>query len=263
MACSRAATAGENVLPVFFQPGEERGIAEQAVFGDLGIAGAEFALRQRVEQRGVGDHHHRLMEGADQILAVARIDAGLAADRTVDLRQQRGRHLHIIEPAPHRCRGKAGEIADDAAAERDHKIAALDARRDDRLAYGLERRVALGALADRHHDARGLDAGRFQRGFGGGEMMAGDGLVGDERHARAAAQRLDARAEAGEQAAADDDVIGARTERDLHHRRLTRTQRRGHDAVSAPRCLGISAMISSTMVSCGSSRDCTVMSDNA
>ena len=83
MACSRAApgAAGEDVLPVRLQPGEERGVAEQSVFGDLGIAGAEFALRQRVEQRGVGDHQDRLMEGADQILAVAGIDAGLAADR--------------------------------------------------------------------------------------------------------------------------------------------------------------------------------------
>ena len=43
MACSRAGAAGEDVAPVRFQPGEERGIAEQPVFGDLGIAGAEFA----------------------------------------------------------------------------------------------------------------------------------------------------------------------------------------------------------------------------
>ena len=37
-------TAGENVLPVLFEPGEKRGIAEQPVFGDLGITGAEIAL---------------------------------------------------------------------------------------------------------------------------------------------------------------------------------------------------------------------------
>ena len=63
-------TAGENVLPVRLQPGEEAGVAEQAVFGDLGIAGAELARRQRVEQRGIGDHQDRLMERADQVLAV-------------------------------------------------------------------------------------------------------------------------------------------------------------------------------------------------
>ena len=51
-------------------------------------------------------------------------------------------------------RGKSGEIADHAAAERDDEIAALDARGDDRLAHRLERGVALGALARRHDDAR-------------------------------------------------------------------------------------------------------------
>ena len=73
------------------------------------------------------------MERADQILAVGGIDRGLAADRGIDLCQQRGRHLHVIETAPHRRRGKAGEIADDAAAERDHEIAAFDARGNDRF----------------------------------------------------------------------------------------------------------------------------------
>ena len=80
------------------------------------------------------------MERADQVLAVRRIDAGLAADRGIDLRQQRGRHLHEIDAAPHDRRGKAGEIADHAAAERDHEIVALDARRDQRLADLLEDR---------------------------------------------------------------------------------------------------------------------------
>ncbi len=64
-------TAGEQVAPVGLEPGEERGVAEQPVFRHLGIAGAEFALRQRVEQRGVGDHQDRLIERADQVLAVA------------------------------------------------------------------------------------------------------------------------------------------------------------------------------------------------
>src|SRR6185312_14465339 len=98
----------------------------------------EFAGGERIEQRGVGDHQNRLVKGADQVLAVARIDAGLAADRRVDLRQQRGRHLHEIDAAAYARRGEAGEIADDAAAERDHQIAALDARADDLLADALE-----------------------------------------------------------------------------------------------------------------------------
>ena len=59
MSCQFASSQAKNA-----------GVAEQAVFGDLGIAGAEFAQRQRVEQRRVGDHQNRLVEGADQVLAV-------------------------------------------------------------------------------------------------------------------------------------------------------------------------------------------------
>ena len=126
--------AGEDVGVVGLEPGEEGLVAEHAVFGDFGIAGAELARRQRVEHRGVGDDQHRLMERAEQILALRRVDAGLAADGGIDLRQQRGRHLHEIDAAAQDRRGKAGEIADHAAAERDHEIVALDLGRDQRLA---------------------------------------------------------------------------------------------------------------------------------
>ena len=79
--------AAEYVGMVGLQPGEEGGIAQHAIFGDFGIAGAELARRERVEHRGVRDHQHRLVKGAKQILALRRIDPGLAADRRVDLRQ--------------------------------------------------------------------------------------------------------------------------------------------------------------------------------
>src|ERR1700735_3501435 len=44
--------AAEDLAPIVFQPREERRVAEQSIFGDFGIAGAEFALRQSVETRG-------------------------------------------------------------------------------------------------------------------------------------------------------------------------------------------------------------------
>ena len=65
----RLGIAGRERRRVRLQPGEEVGVAEQAVFRHLGIAGAEVARRQRVEQRGVGQHQSRLVEGADQVLA--------------------------------------------------------------------------------------------------------------------------------------------------------------------------------------------------
>ena len=118
-------------------------IAEQAVFHHLGVTGAQLALRQGVEQRGVGNHQDRLIERADQVLALAGVDRGLAADRRIDLGQQRGRHLHVIDAAPdHRC-GKTRQIADHAAAERDDQIAALDPGGDQSIADPLEHAEAL------------------------------------------------------------------------------------------------------------------------
>ena len=66
------------------------------------------------------------MEGADEVLALRRVDAGLAADRGIDLRQQRGRDLHEVHAAASDRGGKAGEVADDAAAKREDDIAALE-----------------------------------------------------------------------------------------------------------------------------------------
>ena len=99
------------------EPGEEGGIAEKAVFRDFGIACREFAAGQRVEKGDVGKDGARLVERADEILAVRRIDAGLAADRGIDLGQQRRRNLDEVDAAAQDRCGKAGEIADDAATQ--------------------------------------------------------------------------------------------------------------------------------------------------
>ena len=92
------------------------------------------------------------MEGADQILAVGGIDRGFAADRRIHIGEQRGRNLHVIDAAPHHRRGETGEIADDAAAERDHEIVALDAHGNDRLADLLEDAIAFRDFAGRNDD---------------------------------------------------------------------------------------------------------------
>src|SRR5690606_33961343 len=203
----------------------------------------------------------------DEILALPRIDPGLAADRGVDLRKQRGWDLHEIEAAAHAGRRKPREVTHHPAAKREHEIAALDARGDDRLAYGLEGGRAFGALTLGHHDARRVDAGRSERRLDRGEMMPRYRLVGDDRGAGARPQGSDALVELADQAAADEDVVGALAERDGHGDRLGATQRRGHGAppvrASRPRWSATAAMISLTTVSCGSSRDCTTMSDCA
>src|SRR5262249_44057481 len=163
--------ACKQLPPIRLQPGEEASIPDQSVFGDFGIARAELACRQRVEQRGVGQDQHRLMERTDEVLALAGIDCGLAADRGIDLRKQRGGDLHIVETAADNRSGKAGKIADDAATERHHDIGALDARGNQRFADSLEHREALRSLARWYRHRRGADAGGSKRGLGRREMM--------------------------------------------------------------------------------------------
>ena len=65
------------------------------------------------------------MKRADMVLAMRRIDPGLAANGTVDLRQKRGRNLHEPNAASQNCRSKPGQIADDATAKGHDHIATL------------------------------------------------------------------------------------------------------------------------------------------
>ena len=77
---------------------------------------------------------------------------------------RRGRDLDEAHAAPQRRGAEAGEIADDAAAERDDEVAPLDPRLDQRVADPREFGVGLGRLARRADDRpavvspRGLEA---------------------------------------------------------------------------------------------------------
>ena len=84
----------------------------------------------RVSQRvQVAQHALRLVEGADHVLAERVVDRGLAAHRRIDLRQQRRRHLHEGHAAHVAGGGKAGDVADHAAAEREQHGLAVAALR--------------------------------------------------------------------------------------------------------------------------------------
>ena len=69
------------------------------------------------------------------------VDADLAADRAVHLRQQRRRHLHDRDAAQVGGRGEPGDVADHAAAEGD------DRGRRDRRSRGSARRRSAPTVA--------------------------------------------------------------------------------------------------------------------
>ncbi len=186
-----------------------------------------------------------------------------------DLRQQRGRHLHKIDPAAQDRGREAREVADHAAAERDHQIVAFDLGGDQRLADLFETGIGLRALAFLDNDARAGDPGLRQRGLGLLKPVFCHVAVGDDGGPRAGPQRGDAPAQRPQHVAADDDVIGAIAERDIDGDRIGMFQRRGHGVtpilswvcVQPPHRKACRAsMHSSTIFSCGTSRDQIVKS---
>ena len=89
----------------------------------------------------------RLVKRADQVLAERVIDADLAADRAVHLRQQRRRHVRQRDAAQERRGRESRRVADHAAADGDDRAAAIGAGADQRLVDARDRLQVLVALA--------------------------------------------------------------------------------------------------------------------
>ena len=67
-----------------------------------------------IETGRVGQHQRGLMEGADEVLSMRRIDSRLAADAGIDLGEQRRRDLHQTHAPAQRRGAESGKIADHA-----------------------------------------------------------------------------------------------------------------------------------------------------
>ena len=123
MACASACGSRATRAPIrVFEPREEGGVADRAVLDHFREARGELAIGQRAQAIGVDQHGARLVERADHVLAQRMIDAGLAADGRVDLREQRRRNLHERHAALVDRRGESRDVADDAAAQRDQPV---------------------------------------------------------------------------------------------------------------------------------------------
>ncbi|MNX86132.1 hypothetical protein D3C86_1180010 [compost metagenome] len=207
--------AGADFIPVLFQPEEEIRLVDQAIFDDFGVTSAELPRAQRIEHRRIRQHQIGLVENADEVLAVAGVDARLAADGRIDLCQQRGRYLHEAHAATHDARCKTGEIADNAAAECDHRIVTLHSCRQNRIADGDQMLEALGLFASRQGERNGLDAISLQAIHQAFEIKRRDMFIGDDRRAPALQPRRNFAARPADQARPDQNVIGALAERHM------------------------------------------------
>ena len=159
------------------------------------------------------------MEGADQVLARDRVDRGLAADRAVDLGEQRGRYLDEAAAALQDRGGEPDQVADHPAAQRDDMVAAFDAESEQEVAHRLQLRPALRGLARRKYQCLAGDPCRVERSLDGSKMRRDVGIAHD-RNAAALRQRRNQRARFAEQSGADMDRIaaGAQFDRYGNHR---------------------------------------------
>ena len=97
------------------------------VLGHFAQAAAHLACGQGVQSGRVAQHGCRLPEGADQVLALWEVDAGLATDRCVDLGQQCGGDVNHGQAAVVGGGGEAGHVGDHPSAYADHGVAASQA----------------------------------------------------------------------------------------------------------------------------------------
>jgi len=160
----------------------------------------------------VRDDAFGLIERADQILAARMIDAGLAADRGVDLREQRGRNLHVADAALIAGGRKACDIADHAPAQGEHGGVAVHFLRHQRIEYqarGMQRLVLLAFRQDAFGDPARVEPGRQFR-----KVQAADRGIGHDQQivaANAARQQL----AIAKQARSDRDRIAGMTDINL------------------------------------------------
>jgi hypothetical protein len=157
------------------------------------------------ERRQVGQHRARLVERADQVLAGRQIDRGLAADRRVGHRDQRGRQVDDVDAAVQGRRDEAGEIADDAAAQREDRAGAIEPGGDQRRGQPAVLGQRLRRLAGRDRLDVEVGAGGGQRGGDRGDPRR-EVAVGHQRVAAGAHPRGERR---GERAVVDDHRVAA------------------------------------------------------
>ena len=103
---------------------------------------------------GIAEHGLRLPERADVVLG-GDVDRRLAADRRVDLADERRGHREPGHAAPERGGGEAADVGDGAAAGAHDHVAALELPLGEGAPEPLERRQRLGLLAALELDRAG------------------------------------------------------------------------------------------------------------
>ena len=159
---------------------EHLGIADGGVLDDFGEAFVKLARWQGAERVGIGNDEAWLMEGPDEIFAAGSVDAGLAADGTIDLGDDGGGDLNAGNAAVVNGGSESREVADHAAAESHEHGGSVEPRLNHGVADFRGLLEGFGGLSSGNGDTDGLEPSLTKRGLDGLGVEWADIRVGDK-----------------------------------------------------------------------------------
>ena len=128
---------------IVFKLREKLRVANRAVFDDLCHSVGKDPIGKSFYYIRVTDNDVRTVEAADKVLSAVKINSGLSADRGIDRRHQSSRKLNKPHASHIYRRRKAGSVAYNSSAEREHRIRARKAFPGEELYYLFSRRKRL------------------------------------------------------------------------------------------------------------------------
>src|SRR6202034_553676 len=123
----RCRVALVNQLAVTLDKAKQRRIADESGFDAFINAGTQLPLREGSQQFDIRDHLLRRIETPHQVLAGLQIYSGLAANGRIDLREQGGRYLDVVDSAHIDSADKTTHVAGDASTEGDEQRGTVSA----------------------------------------------------------------------------------------------------------------------------------------
>src|ERR1019366_1410877 len=119
----------QHIFGMLLHKAQQRPVADNPRLYALHQPGAQLAIRQGPEHSDICKHRERMVKAAEKVFTLGQIHAGLAAHRTVHLREESGGNLNVGD-STHvgRCQ-KSAHIADNSAAKGYQERAAITARR--------------------------------------------------------------------------------------------------------------------------------------
>ena len=182
---------------------KQLGIKARRHLDSLCETAAQLARVERRQHVGVDNYPLRLPERAYAVFYSVHVNAGLAADARIYLREQGSRDIVEIYAAHVSRRCKAGKVADNSSADGNNAVAAGEAALEHLRQHALPYRNALAVLT-----LRQTQHGRRTRCFcNRAGILCGNTVVG---HYHYLAVELKQRADLTQRAASENNVIAAR-----------------------------------------------------